>query len=84
MRHTKAKQRAETERFTTVDGDNIINPKWLDVEIEFDMDTVDLTTSVVSWCGYNIVNGLCMEMVDLNVTKTICVGHEDTRKRRSR
>ena len=56
--HKACAERAETERFTTVDGDNIINPKWLDVEIEFDMDTVDLTTSVVSWCGYNIVNGL--------------------------
>ena len=56
--HKACAMASETERFTTVDGDNIINPKWLDVEIEFDMDVVDLTTSVVSWCGYNIVNGL--------------------------
>ena len=37
--HKACAEAAETERFTTVDGDNIINPKWLDVEIEFDLNT---------------------------------------------
>jgi|TARA_B100000745_G_scaffold241325_2_gene163768 hypothetical protein len=55
--HKACAEQTETERFTTVDGDNIINPKWLDVEIEFDEKT-DLANSVISWCGYNVVNGL--------------------------
>ena len=48
---------SETEYFTTVDGDNIIDPKYLEVEIE--LDGVALTEeNVFSWAGNIHVNGL--------------------------
>jgi hypothetical protein len=48
---------SETEYFTTVDGDNIIDPKYLEVEIE--LDGVKFTEeNVFSWCGNVHINGL--------------------------
>jgi hypothetical protein len=48
---------SETEYFVTVDGDNIIDPKFLEVEI--DIDKLGLTPDhVFSWCGRVHVNGL--------------------------
>jgi hypothetical protein len=48
---------SETEYFVTVDADNIINPKFLEVEI--DLDELGLTSDhVFSWCGQVHVNGL--------------------------
>ena len=73
--HKACAERAETERFTTVDGDNIINPEWLDVEIDFDPDTVDLTTSQ----RFN----LWKRWIKM-LAKKICVRYEDARKRRPR
>ena len=48
---------SETEYFVTVDADNIIDPKFLEVEI--DLDALGLTSNnVFSWCGKIHVNGL--------------------------
>jgi hypothetical protein len=48
---------SETEYFVTVDADNIIDPKFLDVEV--DLDELGLTSEhVFSWCGKVHVNGL--------------------------
>lgn len=48
---------SETEYFVTVDADNIIDPKFLEVEI--DLDKLKLTEkNVFSWCGKVHVNGL--------------------------
>lgn len=48
---------SETDRFITVDGDNIIRPEFLQQEIDFD-ENAELENSVISWCGRNIINGL--------------------------
>jgi len=48
---------SETEYFVTVDGDNIIDPEFINVEI--DLDELGLTTDhVFSWCGKVNVNNL--------------------------
>lgn len=48
---------SETEYFVTVDADNIIDPKFLEVEIN--LDELGLTPDhVFSWCGRVHVNGL--------------------------
>jgi hypothetical protein len=48
---------SETEYFITVDADNIINPAFLQVQI--DLDALGLTQDhVFSWCGKISVNGL--------------------------
>lgn len=53
--HKAAAKLSETERFITVDADNIV---WEDFfNIEVDMSKVD-QHDVVSWAGKNIINGL--------------------------
>jgi hypothetical protein len=48
---------SETEYFVTVDGDNVVDPKFLEVEI--DVEKLGLTPDhVFSWCGKVHVNGL--------------------------
>jgi hypothetical protein len=48
---------SETEYFVTVDADNIIDPNFLNVEV--DLDELGLTDKhVFSWCGNVHVNGL--------------------------
>jgi hypothetical protein len=48
---------SETEYFVTVDGDNIVEPEFINVEI--DLDELGLDESYVfSWCGKVNVNGL--------------------------
>jgi len=55
--HKECARISETEYFVTVDGDNIIDQEFLNVEI--DLDELGLDDSYVfSWCGKNIVNGL--------------------------
>ena len=55
--HKACAAASETEYFVTVDGDNIIDPKYLEVEI--DLDALGLTPDhVFSWCGNVHVNGL--------------------------
>jgi hypothetical protein len=55
--HKACAELSETDRFITVDGDNIVRPEFLQQEINFD-EHVELEKSVISWCGRNVVNGL--------------------------
>ena len=55
--HKACAELSETDRFITVDGDNIIKEEFLSLSINFDEHT-DLENAVISWCGYNIINGL--------------------------
>ena len=48
---------SETDRFITVDGDNIIRPGFLEQEIDIPVGS-DLEKSVISWCGKNEINDL--------------------------
>ena len=48
---------SETDRFITVDGDNIIRPGFLQQELIIPAGS-DLEKSVISWCGKNEINGL--------------------------
>ena len=48
---------SETDRFITVDGDNIIRPGFLEQELDIPAGS-DLEKSVISWCGKNEINGL--------------------------
>ena len=55
--HKACAKLSETDRFTTVDGDNIIRPEFLNVEIDMGQYPT-LEDSVISWSGYNVINGL--------------------------
>ena len=55
--HKACANLSETERFVTVDGDNIVHPEFLNQEIDFD-ENKDLSKCVISWAGYNVINGL--------------------------
>ena len=55
--HKACAKLSETDRFITVDGDNIIKPEFLNQVLDFD-EHADLEHSVISWCGRNIINGL--------------------------
>ena len=48
---------AETDRFITIDGDNRVIDGFIDEELYF-RDDIDLSKCVVSWSGYNVINGL--------------------------
>jgi len=54
--HKACAELSETERFITVDGDNIVNEKFFDQEI--DLEEHKLENSVISWNGRNVINGL--------------------------
>ena len=53
--HKAAADLAETDRFITIDADNIVRPDFFNVEI--DMDRIG-NNHVISWAGKNTVNGL--------------------------
>ena len=53
--HKAAADLAETDRFITIDADNIVRPEFLNVEV--DMRKIR-STDVISWAGKNTVNGL--------------------------
>ena len=55
--HKACANLSETDRFITVDGDNIIRSDFLQQEVIID-DNSELATSVISWCGKNAINGL--------------------------
>jgi len=55
--HKACADLSETEYFVTVDADNIIDPAFLNVEIDLDEIGVD-ESYVFSWCGKVHVNGL--------------------------
>jgi hypothetical protein len=52
--HKEAARLSDTEWFVTVDGDNKIYTKFLDLDIDFSNPDI----KVFSWCGNNIINGL--------------------------
>ena len=55
--HKACAAQSDTEYFVTVDADNIIDPRFLEVEIN--LDELELTSeNVFSWCGKVHVNGL--------------------------
>lgn len=53
--HKKCAEIANTERFITVDGDNIIDERFLSLKLEIPKEKEDC---VFSWAGKNHVNGL--------------------------
>lgn len=53
--HKACAKKSTTDRFITVDGDNIVDPSFFDLTIDIPDDQVDC---VYSWGGYNIINGL--------------------------
>ena len=55
--HKACAKLSETDRFITVDGDNIVHPKFFEQELDF-AEHSDLERSVISWCGKNVINGL--------------------------
>ena len=55
--HKAAAELSSTDRFITVDGDNIVDPKFFDVELDF-INNPNLRGKQLSWCGKNIINGL--------------------------
>ena len=55
--HKACAELSETDRFITVDGDNIIRADFLQQELNI-KDDVKLSESVISWCGKNSINGL--------------------------
>lgn len=55
--HKACAEISETDRFITIDGDNIIDPNFLQQEVDFDKDD-DLSHCVISWAANNQVNGL--------------------------
>jgi hypothetical protein len=52
--HKAAAELSETEWFITVDADNIVDPKFFDL----DLDMSNPKVKVYGWCGRNSVNGL--------------------------
>lgn len=55
--HKACAELSETDRFITIDGDNIIRDGFLDQELVIEEYQV-LESSVISWCGQNVINGL--------------------------
>ena len=53
--HKAAANLSETERFITVDADNIVDPEFYSQEIEITNENKDY---IFSWAGKNAVNGL--------------------------
>lgn len=55
--HKACANMSETEHFITVDGDNIIDPKFFDLQLDLDK-LVSGGDTQFSWAGKNIINGL--------------------------
>ena len=54
--HKACAEASDTERFITVDGDNIVRAEFFNQEITFD-DSIP-EDCVLSWASYNVINGL--------------------------
>ena len=55
--HKACANLSDTDRFVTVDADNIVHENFFNQELNFD-EHKDLSKCVISWCGYNSINGL--------------------------
>jgi hypothetical protein len=53
--HKAAANISETDRFITVDADNVVDPRFYQQEIILTNENKDF---VFSWCGKNVINGL--------------------------
>jgi hypothetical protein len=53
--HKECAKQSETDKFITVDGDNLVYPEFFDLEIDIPAKFDDCT---LSWSGRNIINGL--------------------------
>ena len=59
--HKTCAEQSETDRFITVDGDNIVMDEFFNQELEFpekDHDGNDISQSIFSWNAKNLLNGL--------------------------
>jgi len=57
--HKECARQSCTERFITIDGDNIVSDeKFFDLEISIPDNNVNMAKSVLSWSAKNVVNGL--------------------------
>ena len=59
--HKECAKQSETDRFITVDGDNIVMDDFFDQELDFpekDGDGNDISESIFSWNAKNLLNGL--------------------------
>ena len=54
--HKAAANLSETDRFISVDADNIVDPSFFDLELDFDHPKLQGKT--ISWAASNYVNGL--------------------------
>ena len=54
--HKAAANLSETDRFISVDADNIVDPSFFD--LEFDFEHPKLQNKAVSWAAQNYINGL--------------------------
>lgn len=53
--HKACAKQSETDRFITIDGDNIVYPEFFELELDIPDKLKDAT---LSWAGRNIINGL--------------------------
>lgn len=59
--HKACAEQSETDRFITVDGDNIVMDEFFNQQLEFpekDQDGNDISQSIFSWNAKNLLNGL--------------------------
>ncbi len=54
--HKAAANLSETDRFISVDGDNIVDPDFFDMELDFEHPK--LKNKAISWTAKNVINGL--------------------------
>jgi hypothetical protein len=55
--HKACAELSETDRFITVDADNVVDPKFFDIAVDLDK-IVNGNRKQFSWCGKNHINGL--------------------------
>ena len=55
--HKARAELSETDRSATIDGDNKVIDGFVNEELYF-RDDIDPSECVVSWSGYNVINGL--------------------------
>lgn len=55
--HKACAELSDTDRFITIDGDNIIEQSFIQQELDLS-EHQQLENCVISWCGKNIINGL--------------------------
>lgn len=79
--HKACAYKSTTDRFITVDGDNIVYPDFFNLEIQIPEKYSDAT---LSWAGRNVINGLCYGNGGLKLwTKDFVLGmrtHENASK----